>query len=74
MDDTDQMQRVWKTRDNQELRVCEMKRTHVQNSLQWCMQRTGDLDWDGFPETKDGFTYEEWVATFLVRLLDPDCK
>lgn len=33
---------VWHTRDEGPILVKDMKRSHVRNSLQWCMKREGD--------------------------------
>ena len=72
---------VWRTRDKQEYRLKDMARTHVQNSMQWCIRnkprpatvidKNGDLV--DFLIKKDGYTYDEWILAFMVRLLDPEC-
>jgi len=72
---------VWVTRDKQEYRLCDMARTHVQNSLQWCMRNKPSPFYEmsrggetvEFVKRKDGYTYDEWIIAFTVRLLDPAC-
>ena len=72
---------IWQTRDKQKYRLCDMSRTHVRNSLQWCirnkpapffeMSRSGDdLEFDIL---KDGYSYDEWIMAFTVRLFDSNC-
>jgi hypothetical protein len=46
--------------------VKDMTRSHVQNSLNWCIKKKADPD-----EQKDGVLYSDWIAFFLARLLDP---
>ena len=74
---------VWHTRDEGPILVKDMKRSHVRNSLQWCMKRecntvlgTKDDNFDdGGPYgqcDKDGYYYRDWIAIFVARLLDPE--
>lgn len=72
---------VWVTRDKKSYKLTEMARTHVQNSLQWCMRHKPapirEMTRSGygveFDITKDGHTYDEWILAFTVRLLNPEC-
>lgn len=78
-----QFSQVWNTKDEGPILVQDMKRSHVRNSLQWCLRRldrsvlgTKDDNFDdGGPYgecDKDGYYYRDWVAIFTARLLDPD--
>lgn len=72
---------IWITRDKQEYRLCDMARTHVQNSLQWCIRNKPTPYYEAtrsggvmeFEIDKDGYSYDEWIMAFTVRLLDPSC-
>lgn len=79
---TNQFDEVWHTKDQGPIKVRDMKRSHVRNSLQWCLRRESDtiigtdLDvvtgwkaWD--TKDKDGLYYRDWIAIFTARLLDP---
>jgi len=44
-----------------------MTRPHVQNCLNWCIQRSKQPQ----AEFKDGHTYQEWITAFTVLLFDP---
>jgi hypothetical protein len=83
---TDQFERVWQTEHQGPIQVRDMKRSHVRNSLQWCLRRQDrtvlgtdmdDTDWKKVdPEyqirrDKDGLYYRDWIAIFTARLLDP---
>ena len=61
-------QLFWKTEYAGAIQVGSMNRSHVQNSLQWCIRK---LDRFGPDATKDGLPYAEWIAIFTARLLDP---
>jgi hypothetical protein len=59
---------VWWTEDLRAIPLGEMTRPHVRNALQWCIRRQST---EKFTRSKDGYTYQEWVTAFTVRLLDP---
>jgi hypothetical protein len=72
---------IWYTRDNIELLVRDMSRSHVRNSLQWCIQRQANQSYQRRPRDifdvfgtigdKDGRFFDEWITAFTIRLLDP---
>lgn len=75
--------KVWVTRDQGPFLVGDMTRSHIRNTLQWCMRKQDRRG--SFPSwmdplghekqwhfTKDGHTYQEWAGIFTVKLLDPD--
>lgn len=59
---------VWWTKDLRQMKLGEMTREHVRNALQWCLQRQSSRNG---PTWKDGHTYQQWVTSFTIRLLDP---
>ena len=58
--------RVWKNADGAKIPLGKMNRGHLQAAMQWCMKRRT------FGRTKDGYTYDEWIAMFVAKLLDPN--
>lgn len=58
---------IWRTRTKQEIRIGDMTRSHVRNTLQWCLRKGAGPD-----DEKDGILYKDWIAYFTIRLLDPD--
>ena len=65
----DYLKLVWITREQGPIELGKMKRSHVQNTLNWCIRKGGD------PEaSKDGILYSQWIAFFLARLLDPELE
>lgn len=77
---TDQFDEVWTTEHQGPIAVRDMKRSHVRNSLQWCLRRESRsilgtaLDGAYLSEVKDkdGLYYRDWIAIFTARLLDPE--
>ena len=80
---TTQFDEVWVTENQGPIKVRDMKRSHVRNSLQWCLRRQVrtvlGTEWD-LPDSyndkdverdKDGLYYRDWIAIFTARLLDP---
>lgn len=79
---TNQFDEVWVTQHEGPIKVRDMKRSHVRNSLQWVLRRqdrtilgtefdvdvSAHLDWN---RDKDGLYYRDWIAIFTARLLDP---
>lgn len=58
---------LWKTKAGPTIRVGDMSRAHVRNTLQWCLRKGAGPD-----DEKDGIRYADWIAYFTMRLLDPD--
>lgn len=63
------LQLVWVTKERKSIKLGKMKRSHVQNTLNWCIQKNAAPN-----ETKDGILYSKWIAYCLARLLDPDLE
>lgn len=66
--------REWKVRDGHKLPLGKMNRGHIQAAMQWCMEHNDKSSNDppGWRRSKDGYTYDEWIAMFLAKLLDPN--
>jgi hypothetical protein len=60
---------VWWTEKLDDIPLGKMTRSHVRNALQWCIRKKPSHD--DF-DTKDGYTYQQWITAFTIRLLDPD--
>ena len=60
---------VWHTQHQGPIQVKDMKRSHIRNSLQWCIRKQ---EIHGPNIHKDGLYYNEWIAIFTARLLDPE--
>jgi hypothetical protein len=58
---------TWITKDYIEVQVRNMSRSHVRNSLQWCLKHQ-----IGPNSTKNGIHYSDWIMYFTIRLLDPE--
>ena len=77
---TDQFDTVWNTEHQGPIKVRDMKRSHVRNSLQWVLRRQdrtilgSEIDDDDMAivKDKDGLYYRDWIAIFTARLLDPE--
>jgi hypothetical protein len=77
---TDQFDEVWHTEHQGPIKVRDMKRSHVRNSLQWVMRRQDrsilgtalDDTYLSDVKDKDGLYYRDWIAIFTARLLDPE--
>lgn len=80
---TDQFDTIWETEHQGPIKVRDMKRSHVRNSLQWVLRRQDrtvlGTDFDEFDDggpynqkDKDGLYYRDWIAIFTARLLDPE--
>lgn len=76
----DYLDTVWTTEKQGPIKVRDMTRPHVRNSLQWCLRRESHTvlgtDIDDWAESwefkdKDGLYYRDWIAIFTTRLLDP---
>jgi hypothetical protein len=65
-------ERVWKVRDGHKIPLGKMNRGHIQAALQWCIQHKSTFENTPWTRTKDGYTYDEWIAMFLAKLLDPN--
>ena len=66
---------VWWTEDLRTIPLGEMTRDHVRNALQWCIRRQSTEKFTQYSKLlacKDGYTYQEWITAFTVRLLDPN--
>ena len=63
--------RVWKNIDGVKLPLGKMNRGHIQAAMQWCIQRRESFGHGEWRRTKDGYTYDEWIAMFLAMLLNP---
>ncbi len=61
----------WHTKDQGPIRVGDMKRGHIRNTLQWCLRKQEAMSWTGRPIQKDGIPYTQWVTIFMAKLLDP---
>jgi hypothetical protein len=59
---------VWWTESLDDIPLGGMTRSHVRNALQWCIRKNPP----NATVTKDGFTYQQWITAFTIRLLDPD--
>jgi hypothetical protein len=59
---------VWWTKKYEEIPLGKMTRNHVRNALQWCIRKQPS----NVTFTKDGYTCQQWITAFTVRLLDPD--
>ena len=57
----------WITKEQGPILVKDMERSHVQNTLNWCIRKGAAPD-----DKKDGILYSQWITYFTVRLLDPD--
>ena len=62
---------IWHTKDQGPIRVGDMKRGHIRNTLQWCLRKQEAMSWTGRPIQKDGIPYTQWVTIFMAKLLDP---
>ena len=66
--------RVWRNIDGHRLPLGKMNRAHIQAAMQWCIRNKSSpanpTGWNSY--TKDGYTYDEWIAMFLAKLLSPD--
>jgi len=60
---------IWRTQSKVSIRLEDMSRSHVRNTLQWCIRKGADPD-----DEKDGIRYADWIAYLTMRLLDPDLK
>jgi hypothetical protein len=60
---------IWTTREGEKCKVKDMERTHVQNSLNWCIRNQGMQG-----RSKDGILYTDWITYFTARLFDPKCE
>jgi len=58
---------VWRTRAGESIALKNMPRSHVRNTLQWCLRKGASPD-----DEKDGIRYADWIAYFTTRLLDPE--
>lgn len=70
---------VWMTKSGEGLLVKDMKRSHVQNTLNWVLRKKEDARqffevYGHVPmfDQKDGHTWDEWADAFFQRLLDKD--
>jgi hypothetical protein len=59
--------RVWKNWKGVKIQLGKMTRSHAQSCLQFCHQRR---TWT--KHVKDGYTYQEWVAMFFAKVMDPN--
>lgn len=60
----------WKTQKEGVIRIGDMERSHVQNTLNWCIRRSAEFN---NPDAeKDNVLYSQWIAYFMRRLLDPE--
>jgi len=66
----DYLKLIWITKEQGPIVLGEMKRSHVQNTLIWCIRKGGDDP----VASKDGILYSQWIAYFLARLLDPELE
>ena len=69
MDAQSYLRLVWVTKERESIELGQMKRSHVQNTLNWCIRKNAAPD-----ETKDGIRYSQWISYCLARLLDPDLE
>jgi len=60
---------VWVTKEKESIELGKMTRSHVQNTLNWCIRKNAPPDM-----TKDGILYSQWISHLLVRLFDPDLE
>jgi len=60
---------VWITKEQGPIKIGDMKRSHVQNSLSWCIRKNMGTD-----DEKDGIRYSQWISYFVARLLDPNLE
>jgi len=60
---------MWKTKEQGCICLRDMKRSHVQNTLNWCIRKGA-----GPEDEKDGITYQTWIVYFTARLLDPELE
>lgn len=60
---------IWVTRVQGPIRVRDMERSHVQNTLNWCIRKGAAAT-----DKKDGIYYSQWIAYFTARLFDPELK
>ncbi|HET8688442.1 MAG TPA: hypothetical protein VFM18_17665 [Methanosarcina sp.] len=65
--DFDYLELIWRTKTKQDIKIRSMSRSHVRNTLQWCIRKNAGPD-----DEKDGILYKDWIAYFTIRLLDPD--
>ena len=66
----DYLKLIWITKEQGAIALGKMKRSHVQNTLNWCIRNGGD-DPDA---AKDGILYSQWISYLLTRLLDPELE
>lgn len=59
----------WLTERQGVVIIKDMKRSHVQNTLNWCI-----LHNVGANDNKDGVRYQDWIVYFTMRLLDPNLE
>ena len=67
---------VWWTKDGRKYLLKDMTRVHVQNSMQM-LRRNKEVfnkHHHNITALKDGYTFDEWMLAFMVRLLDPTCE
>lgn len=60
--------RVWKNQNGVKIPLGKMNRSHCQACLQFCHKRRHFQT----RTTKDGYTYQEWVAMFFAKVMDPN--
>lgn len=65
----DYLSLTWVTRERYAIKLRDMKRAHVQNTLNWCIKRVNEP-----VSSKDGILYSQWIAYFFTRLLDPELE
>jgi hypothetical protein len=59
---------VWWTEKLDDIPLGKMTRNHIRNALQWCISKNPP----NATVKKDGYTYQQWITAFTIRLLDPD--
>lgn len=65
----DYLKLTWITKKQVPVKLGKMTRSHVQNTLNWCIRKGATPG-----ESKDGVLYSAWIAYFLARLLDPELE
>lgn len=60
---------LWITKERGIIKLKNMKRSHIQNTLNWCIRKGAGPD-----DRKDGITYTTWITYFTARLLDPNLE
>jgi hypothetical protein len=63
----DYLDLIWHQRTGDSIKLRKMSRSHVRNTLQWCIRKGAGPD-----DEKDGIRYADWIAYFTTRLLDPE--